>query len=399
MKHVYLDYAASSPIDSKVLEAMLPYLQEKYGNASSIHRWGQEARAAVDKARAQVATALGARPSEIIFTGTTTESDNLAIVGIVKAARKQMVKGQLPAIPHIITSAIEHHAVLDVFKSLAKAGTAEVTFLPVDRFGLVNPADVEKAIKDNTVLISIMFANNEVGTVQPISEVGEEVKKLNAIRPSPFAIRFHTDAAAGKYLDLNVDRLGVDLLTLGPHKFYGPKGVGILYVRKGTPLVPLIVGGSHEYGLRPGTENVPAVVGAGLAIELLAEGKEQMAESVKRLRDKLIAGVLERIPESQLTGHPKIRVPDMASFAFRGVEGESILLMLDQEGIAASSGSACTSGLLEPSHVLSAMGLPPEISHGSVRFSFGQDNTAEGVDYVLEKLPGIIERLRQMAPR
>lgn len=388
---VYLDYAATSPMDPQVLEAMLPYLKENFGNASSLHSWGQEARAAVDQARGQISQILNCQPQEIIFTGTTTEADNLALVGVAKAS---LFKGN-----HLVTSPIEHHGALDVFEALSKNGF-EVTYLSVDEYGLVDPAEVEKSLKETTTLVNVMYANNEVGTIEPLRESGSKIKNLKLkMRNSFGGPFFHTDAAAAKYLDLDVQKLGVDLMTLGPHKFYGPKGIGILYVREGTKIESVIKGGAHEYGLRPGTENVPAIVGAAKALELLEEDKQPDAERIAALRDKLIDGVLQKIPNSHLTGHPKKRVPDIASFVFEGAEGESILLLLNEEGIAASSGSACTSGLLKPSHVLTAMGISPELSHGSLRLSLGKDTTEEEIDHVLEKLPPIIERLRKMAPK
>ena len=381
-RKVYLDYAATSPADPQVFEAMMPYLKEKFGNASSLHRLGQEARAAVDHARGQISQILNCQPQEIIFTGTTTEADNLALVGVAKAS---LSKGN-----HLITSPIEHHGALDVFETLEKGGF-EVTYLKVDEYGLVDPAEVEKEIKDSTTLVNVMYANNGVGTVEPVKEIAKVTKEHD--------VAFHTDAAAAKYLDLDVQKLGVDLMTLGPHKFYGPKGIGILYVRRGTKIESVIKGGAHEYGLRPGTENVPAIVGAAKALELLANRESQTVNRITKLRDKLIGGVLQKIPKSHLTGHPEKRVPDIASFVFEGAEGESILLLLDQEGIAGSSGSACTSGLLKPPHVLTAMGISPELAHGSLRFSLGKQTTEEEIDYVLEKLPPIIERLRKMAPK
>jgi len=360
----------------------MPYLEDKFGNASSLHLLGQEARAAVDEAREQISQVLNCQPQEIIFTGTTTEADNLAIVGVAKAS---LSKGN-----HLVTSSIEHHGALDVFEALEKNGF-EVTYLPVDEYGMVDPAKIEKEIKDITTLVNVMYANNEVGTIEPLKEIAKITKKHGVV--------FHTDAAAAKYLELDVQKLGVDLMTLGPHKFYGPKGIGILYVRKGTKIESVIKGGAHEYGLRPGTENVPAIVGAAKALQLLEKDKEIQAERLTKLRDKLIDGVLQKIPNSRLTGHPEKRVPDIASFTFKDAEGESILLLLDQEGIAVSSGSACTSGLLKPSHVLTAMGISPELSHGSLRLSLGKDTTEKEIDYVLEKLPPIIENLRKMAPK
>jgi len=369
-------------MDPQVLEAMVPYLKEKFGNASSLHSWGQEARTAINQARKQISQILNCQSEEVIFTGTTTEADNLALVGVAKAL---FSKGN-----HLITSPIEHHGALDVFEALEKNGF-EVTYLKVDKHGLVDPTEIEQSIKETTTLVNVMYANNEVGTIEPIKEVAKITKK--------HGIAFHTDAAAAKYLELDVQKLGVDLMTLGPHKFYGPKGVGILYVREGTEIESVIKGGAHEYGLRPGTENVPTVIGAAKALQLLEKDKETQAERLTKLRDKLIDGVLQNIPGSYLTGHPKKRVPDIASFVFENAEGESILLLLDEEGIAASSGSACTSGLLKPSHVLTAMGVSPELSHGSLRLSLGKQTTEEEIDYVLEKLPKIVERLRSIAPK
>ena len=389
-KRVYLDYAATSPMDPQVLEQMLPYFKEKFGNASSLHSWGQEARAAIDEARGQISQILNCQPQEVIFTGTTTEADNLALAG-VNVSMCQCVNEETGKVPHLIVSPIEHHGVLDVAEHLGKTGRAERTLLPVDEYGLVNPEDVEGAIKENTVLVSIMYANNETGTIEPIEEIAQITKK--------HGVALHTDAAAAKYLDLDVQKLGVDLMTLGPHKFYGPKGIGILYVRKGTKIESVIKGGAHEYGLRPGTENVAAIVGAAKALQILEEDKKATAGRLTKLRDKLIEGVLQKIPNSHLTGHPEKRVPDIASFVFENAEGESILLLLNEEGIAASSGSACTSGLLKPPHVLTAMGISPELAHGSLRFSLGKQTTEEEIDYVLEKLPPIIERLRKMAPK
>ena len=382
MMKVYLDYAATSPLDPQVLEAMVPYFKEKFGNASSLHSWGQEARSAVDEGREQISQILNCQPQEIIFTGTTTEADNLAIIGVAKAS---LSEGN-----HLITSPMEHHGALDVFEALSKNGF-EITYLKVDKHGLVDPFEIGQSIKETTTLVNVMYANNEVGTIEPIREIAEITKKRG--------VAFHTDAAAAKYLDLDVQKLGVDLMTLGPHKFYGPKGIGILYVRKGTKIESVIKGGAHEYGLRPGTENVPAIVGAAKALKLLEEDKKVQAERLTKLRNKLTYGVLQKIPNSRLTGHPEKRVPDIASFVFENAEGESMLLLLNEEGIACSSGSACTSGLLKPSHVLTAMGISPELSHGSLRLSLGKDTSEEEIDYVLEKLPPIIEHLRKIAPK
>jgi cysteine desulfurase len=382
---VYMDHAATTPVDPRVVEAMLPYFTEKFGNASSIYSLGREARQAIEEARRTVAEILHAKPEEIIFTSCGSESDNLAIRGVAFAQRHRG-KGN-----HIITSPIEHHAVGHTVEQLEKYFGFEVTYVPVDKYGVVDPDDVGRAIRDDTILITIMYANNEVGTIEPIAEIGKIARKKG--------IPFHTDAvqAAGA-LSLNVDELNVDLMSLSGHKFYAPKGIGILYVRKGTPLLPMQTGGGHEQNRRAGTENVPYIVGIATALKIAYEEFESNNSHVKRLRDKLIQGILERIPDVYLTGHPTNRLPNNASFVFKNAEGESILLGLDLKGVCASSGSACTSGSLEPSHVLLAMGIPPEDAHGSVRLTLGRDNTEEDVDYVLEVLPPIVQRLRAMSP-
>lgn len=386
-KRIYLDYAATTPVAPGVFEAMRPYLTESFANPSSIHTPGKEARVAVEEARNKVAQALGANPSEIIFTSCATEADNLAIKGLVEACKQQK--------PHLIVSPLEHHAVLDTVKHLQKQGV-EVTWLKVDKDGLVDPWEIKQTIKENTVLVSVMYGNNEVGTIEPIEEIGKLLKQINVSRLTSHVspVYFHTDAVqAFQYLDCQVDRLGVDLLCLSAHKFYGPKGVGVLYVRKGTPLVRQQDGGAQENNLRAGTENVAGIVGMGKAAELV-KNQSQIGE----LRERLTAGVLKNVAGAVLTGHPQKRLPHIASFVIPGAEGESVLLLLDEEGVAASSGSACTSGLLEPSHVLMAMGYKPEDSHGSLRFSLGHQTTKEEVDFVVEILPGIVEKLRKMAP-
>ncbi|HUW24657.1 MAG TPA: aminotransferase class V-fold PLP-dependent enzyme [Patescibacteria group bacterium] len=383
MKKVYLDYAATTPVRPEVVEAMCPYWTEKFGNPSSIHSWGREAREAVEQARAAVAAVLGAEPREVIFTSSVTTSDNLAILGVARAAGKG----------HLITSQIEHHAALDVFHVLEKGGFA-VIYLPVGPTGIVDLKALESAIRSETILVSVMWANNEVGTVEPLEEIVKIVKAQNP------KTHVHTDAATiVEYLPINAKKLGVDLLSLGAHKFGGPKGVGILYLKKGTKIDPITYGGHHEEGLWPGTEPTPLIIGAAKALELAQLEVRSSKFKVTRLRDKLIKGVLEKIPEAFLTGDPVKRLPDIASFRFNGAEGEAILLRLDAEGIAASSGSACTSGELKPSHVLSAMGIKPEETHGSVRFSLGRGTTEEEIDYVLEKLPLIIKELRAIAPQ
>ncbi len=384
-KTVYMDHAATTAVDPRVVEAMLPYFSEKYGNASSIYSLGREAAKAMDEARRTVAEILGCDPKEVIFTSCGSESDNLALRG-VGFARRGQGKGN-----HIITSSIEHHAVGHTCEQLEKHFGFEVTYVPVNEYGMVDPDDVGRAITDRTALISIMYANNEVGTIQPIAGIGKMAREKR--------IPFHTDAVqAGGSLNLNVDELNVDLLSLSAHKFYGPKGIGVLYVRKGTSLWPMQTGGGHERNRRAGTENVPHIVGLATALKLAHESRESENQHISALRDRLVEGVLARVPEAQLTGHPTQRLPNSASFTFKFIEGESILLNLDLAGIAGSSGSACTSASLEPSHVLLAMGIPVEVAHGSLRLTLGRENTEEDVDYVLEVLPGVIEKLRAMSP-
>jgi cysteine desulfurase len=378
---IYLDHAATTPVDPRVVEAMLPYFSQHYGNASSIYALGRAAHKALDEAREKIAAILGCRPTELIFTGGGSESDNLAIKGVAQASQK---KGN-----HLITSAIEHHAVLHTCQYLEKFG-CEVTYLPVDQYGRVNPADVEQAITDKTVLVSIMYANNEVGTIQPISEIAQICRARR--------VPFHTDAVqAGGALDLNVNRLGVDLLSLSAHKFYGPKGAGLLYVRQGTRILPQLQGGSQERNRRAGTENVPSIVGMAEALRLAYAELEQTNDHLRSLRDQLIERLL-KIPGAHLTGHPTERLPNNASFCFERIEGESVLLNLDMLGIAASSGSACTSASLDPSHVLVAMGIPLELAHGSLRLTLGKENTQADVDAICNALPGILEQLRALSP-
>jgi cysteine desulfurase len=382
---VYLDHAATTAVDPRVVDAMLPYWTERFGNASSVYRLGREATSAVENARQTVAEILACSPREVIFTGCGSESDNLALRGVAFERNKRLGKN------HIITSPIEHHAILHTVEQLQDHFGFEVTYIPVDRDGLVDPASVEAAIRPDTSIISIMYANNEVGTIEPIAEIGAIARAHK--------IPFHTDAVqAGGTMGLDVTALNVDLMSLSAHKFYGPKGVGVLYARRGIPLLPTQTGGGHERSRRAGTENVASIVGLATALRLAYEKAGETNARLVALRDRLIAGILARIPDSQLSGHPSQRLANSASFLFRYVEGESILLRLDQLGIAASSGSACTSGSLEPSHVLIAMGYPHEEAHGSLRLSLGKENTEQDVDYVLEHLPGIIETLRQMSP-
>lgn len=378
---IYMDNAATTATRPEVLEAMLPYFVEHYGNPSSIHSVGRDARRAVEKARKQVAAALGCEPREIYFTAGGSESDNWAIRCAAKVTEG---KGR-----HIITSAIEHHAVLHTCAYMEKQGY-RVTYLPVDADGLVSVEDVKNAICDDTVLITIMTANNEIGTIQPIAEIGKLAKEKG--------ILFHTDAVqAVGAIPLNVNELNVDMLSLSGHKFHAPKGIGALYIRKGTKMSNLIFGGAQERGLRAGTENLPGIVGLGKAIELATAELPEYGPRVSRLRDKLIDGILAEIPDVRLNGHRTRRLPANVNVSVRYVEGESLLMRLDLVGVEASSGSACTSGSLDPSHVLLAIGLPHEIAHGSLRLSLGNDTTEADVDYVLKELPGIVEKLRAMS--
>ncbi len=375
-----MDHSATTAVDRAVTEAMLPFFSEKFGNPSSLYTIGRQARKAIEESRQKVADLIGAKKEEIIFTGSGTESDNLAIKGIAFKNRK---KGD-----HIITSSIEHHAVLHTCKYLETQGF-KVTYLPVNRDGIVNPADVEKAITPQTILITLMHANNEIGTIQPIEELGKIAKERN--------IPFHTDAVqtAGK-LPVNVEALGVNLLSMSAHKIYGPKGVGALYIRKGTFIEPQLHGGGHERNLRSSTENVPGIVGFGKACEL---AKERLPDETRlvEIRDRLIKGVLE-IKDSYLNGHPTKRLPNNANFRFSYIEGESMILNLDMKGVSASTGSACSSTSLEPSHVLMAIGLKPEEAHGSLRLTLGRENTQEDVDYVVSVLPEIVNKLRMISP-
>ncbi len=379
-RQVYMDHSSTTAVDPAVTEAMLPYFSEKFGNPSSLYTIGRQARKAIEEARQRVADLIGAKKEEIIFTGSGTESNNLAIKGLAFKNRK---KGD-----HIITSSIEHHAVLHACKYLETQGF-KVTYLPVSREGLVNPADVEKAITAKTILLTIMHANNEIGTLQPVEEIGKIAKEKN--------IPFHTDAVqtAGK-IPVNVEALGVSLLSLSAHKMYGPKGVGALYIRKGTFIEPQLHGGGHERNLRSSTENVPGIVGFGKACEL---AKQRLPDEMKiaDLRDRLIKGILE-IKDSYLNGHPTKRLPGNANFRFSYIEGESMILNMDMKGVSASTGSACSSTSLEPSHVLLAIGLKPEEAHGSLRLTLGRGNTQEDVDYVVSVLPEIVNKLRMISP-
>jgi cysteine desulfurase len=381
MRKVYMDYAATTPVDPRVLEAMKPYFLKKYGNSMSLHRWGREAKEALEESREKVANMMNAESREIIFTSSATESNNLALKGIAFANKE---KGK-----HIIVSAIEHHCVLESAHWLEKQGF-KVTYLPVDKYGLIDLNQLENAIGKDTILVSIIHANNEIGTIEPVEEIGKICREKE--------VYFHTDAAQsfGK-IPIDVKKMNVDLLTVNAHKMYGPKGVGALYVREGTEIEPLLHGGGHELGLRSSTINVAGIVGFATAVEIQ---KKEMGSDVKnqtRMRDKLIKEVL-KIEDSHLNGHPTKRLPNNTNFWFAFIEGESLVMRLDMQGIAASTGSACSSESLEPSHVLLAIGLKPHEAHGSLRLTLGKYNTEEDVDYVLEVLPKVVEDLRKISP-
>jgi len=382
MKKVYLDNTATTPVIPEVREAMLPYLEEAFGNPSCLHEWGDTAREGMETARAQVAELIGANPEEIIFTGSGTESNNFAIKGLAMAQQK---KGK-----HVVVSAIEHFSVLHSARTLEKWGFESST-VPVDKYGVVDPEDVRKAIREDTVLVSIMHANNEVGTIQPIKEIAKVTKEK--------AVVFHTDAVAtAGVIPVDVKEFGVDSLSLAGNQFYGPKGVGALWVRRGVRIMPLLDGGVQEGGRRAGTENVPAIVGLGKAAELARSNMTARIEKLTSLRDRLINELPAKIEHVVVTGHPQDRLPGHASFCVEFIEGEAMLMLLNSQGVAVTSGSACTSRALQASHVLIAMGLPHEIAQGSLLFGFGINNKTEDIDYVLEVLPPIVDRLRQMSP-
>lgn len=382
MRRVYLDNNATTTVAPEVFEAMRPYFVDDYGNASSIHLRGQRARSAVEASREQLARLLNARPSEIVFTSGGTESDNQSLFGIVRASR--------PEAKHVITTTIEHSAVLHTAKELEKRGV-RVTYVPVGPSGVVDPADVEKAIEPDTVLISVMHANNEIGTIQPLEEIGRIAREHD--------VYFHTDAvqSVGK-IPVDVERLGVDLLSLSAHKLHGPKGVGALYVRKGTILRPLMYGGHHERDRRPGTENVPGIVGLGKAAELAGRHLADGMRRVGRLRDRLEEGILSCVPLATISGDTSRRLPTTSNISFDYIEGEGFVIAMDLKGVECSTGAACSSGSVEPSHVLTAIGRKPEQARSSIRFSLGKFNTAEDVDYALELLPRVVEQLRSLSP-
>ena len=382
MKRIYMDYAATTPMHPDVAIAMAPYFTDNFGNPSSIHSFGRDARKAMDGARDNIAAFISARPDEIIFTSGGTEADNFALEGVAYANEK---KGN-----HIISTPIEHHAVINCLGFLKKKGF-KITYVPVDKTGLVDPADVKKAITDKTVLVSVMHANNEIGTIEPIAEIGAVCREKG--------VYFHTDAVQTfGHLPVDVKKLNIDLLSASAHKLYGPKGVGLLYVKKGTKIMPYLHGGEQERGMRASTENVPGIVGFSKAVDI---ARSEMGDEEKRLvvlRDKLISGILSGIEDTRLNGHPTKRLPNNVNVSIEYIEGESMILRLDLEGIAGSTGSACSSGSLEPSHVLLSIGLPAEVAHSSLRLTLGRWTTEEEVNKVLETLPKIVENLRAMSP-
>ena len=381
---IYLDYAATTPLDNRVLDAMLPYFRESFGNPSSIHRYGQKAESAVDDAREKVAAVLHCRPEEILFTSCGSESDNLALRGAALAKRK--ISGR----KWILTARNEHHAVSKTAIQLEKEYGFLLEWLGLDEHGAVVPASLSKAVCSETALASVMYANNEIGTINQIRELAEIARSHNII--------FHTDAVqAAAYLDVDVEKLGVDMLSLGGHKFYGPKGVGVLYVRKGTSLIPHLTGGGQEFGLRAGTQNVPYIVGFAEALRLAAEEREPRIAHVKPLRDQIIGSMLEEIPDSKLTGHPENRLPNHASFVFKDVDGNLLLQMLDSAGFACSSGSACKTGNPEPSEVITSLGYSRDWALGSLRITLGVDSTPEQVESFLKTLPGLVEKARKLS--
>ena len=421
-KRIYLDHAAGAPLDKRVKKAMEPYFMDVFGNPNAIYKEGLEAREALDSARGTVAEVLGAKADEIIFTSGGTESDNLAILGVANEVNQfcggggsfaslrtdktgnstevKLSSSSSPS-PHIITTKFEHPAVLNACKVLEKSGFA-ATYLDVGKDGVVNPKDVAKALRANTVLVTIMYANNEIGTVQPIREIAKVIRKFRkagngkAISGYPF---FHTDACqAPGYLDFNVERLGVDMLTLNGSKIYGPKGSGVLYMKRGIKIIPMMHGGEQEKGLRPGTENVAGIVGFAAALALCEREKERETKRLTALRDYLIKNVLNKISKTSLNGSATERLPNNANITFLDAEGEAIILYLDNEGIACSTGSACNSANLEPSHVITALGKPHEHAHGAVRFTLGRNTTKKDIDFVLKVLPGIVGKLRSFSP-
>ncbi|HLD20465.1 MAG TPA: cysteine desulfurase family protein [Patescibacteria group bacterium] len=389
-REVYLDHAATTPLHPAVREAMLPYLGEKFGNPSSFHGVGKKVKDDVDHARERVARVLHVRADEILFTSGGTESDNLAILGY---ARMNQSQGK-----HLITLSIEHHAVLETMMHLEKKEGFEVTYLEPDRDGLVTVEQVEAALREDTILVSIMYANNEIGTIEPIAQIGNVIQKWREVHKRP-VLKFHTDACQTTgYLDLDVEKLHVDMFTLNGSKMYGPKGIGLLYVKRGIKLEPLQFGGSQERALRPGTENIAGIIGMATALELAQADREQETQRLIPLRDRLIEGIRSSIPKTRLNGHPTTRLPNNVNISIMDIEGEALILYLDAQGVYASTGSACTSASLDPSHVILALGLPYEVAHGSLRLTLGRSTTQEDVDYVIEVLPSLVEKLRSISP-
>lgn len=410
MRRVYLDYAATTPTDPAVIKSMEPYFRDTFGNPASAHWFGRRAIKAVDDAREVLAAFLGCSPLEVYFTGSATEADNVVILGALQSFnRDRAAYGLL----HVVVSQIEHEAVLEPCRKLKQAGVAEITYAPVDREGIVDPETIRKALRPTTLLVSIMYANSEIGTIQPVAEIGRIIKEENerraaeykrmksrphiksyALKAVSYPIRFHTDAVqAAQFIDCNVDRLNVDLLTLSAHKIYGPKGIGALYVRRGTPLEPLIKGGGQERGLRAGTENVPFIVGFAEAIRLAQKRREQSVKKIGRLRDQLLEGILEGISGTLLNGSRNRRLPNNVNISFRGIEGEVLLMALDEQGIAVSTGSACASRSLKPSHVLKAIGVDPN-QGGALRFSLGRHTTGEEIKYAIKAVKEVVDKLR-----
>ncbi len=382
ISNIYLDHSATTPVDPRVVDAMLPYLTEQFGNASSLHRYGQAALATLEQSRRTVAGILNARPNEIVFTSGGSESDNLALRGVALATRAQGAQ------PHLIITPIEHHAILNTAAQLEREFGCAVTRVPVNRHGGVNPDDIARAITPHTILISVMYANNEVGTIEPLSEISKIARARKII--------FHTDAVqAGGYLDLDVEKLGVDLMSLGAHKFHGPKGVGVLYVRGGTPLLPMQTGGSHERSRRAGTENIPYIAGFAAALQIAQSERAATNARLLALREELVEAILERVVGAQLTGDPKNRLPGHASFVIPGVIGDEMILGLDLAGIAGSTGSACTAGSAEPSHVLAALGYPAELARGALRLTLGRDNTEAHIARAVEVVADVVGKLRR----
>ncbi|MFA4817411.1 MAG: cysteine desulfurase family protein [Parcubacteria group bacterium] len=409
-KRVYLDYAATTPVDLAVFAAMKPYFSQKFGNAMSVHGFGQTAQKAIDKARSQAGEFFHCQPQEVIFTSGATESNNLAVKGVVKSYYSKFypVKSarggakqfnRVTKKPHLITTAFEHHCVLSACRAMEKENLAEATYIKPDKNGLIKIGDIKKAIKPNTILISVMYVNNEIGTVQPIAKIGKLVKNINSKKPeSAYKIIFHTDATqAVNYFDCDVEKLGVDLLSMSAHKIYGPKGVGALYIKKGTPIRKIQDGGDQEYKMRSGTHNVPGIVSLGKALELVTRNAKRETRKIEELRDYLIKRILKEVPKSYLNGSREYRSPNNANFRFDNVEGEGLILSLDMEGIAGSTGSACSSGALTPSHVLLSLGLKPQQVHGSLRLTLGKYTTKQEIDFAVSRIKETMSRLRKIS--